>query len=331
MVSIKDVAREAGVAISTVSKVLNNYPNVSEATRQKVNEVVDRLGFVPNTVAASLSSKKTGRVALLLKLNLDTSASDEINMQYISGAIHKAKELQMDVITVFTSMIEDMNVDEVTNYFESQGIRGIIIYGITTKDKVLHKLIDSGRFKIVVVDAPMVNESTSCVGVDNQKAQYDIAKKTITENKCKKILYLSGEDNGYVTAQRLEGIKQLCAEKKLKLTVRCGNFSELRARELTMRFSKNNDCVVCASDLMAIGAMKALIDMDIFRPVCGFDGIILMGYVGKQMNTVKQDFVQISERAIEELNRLLSGESGRRVIMPHTLVRMKYEDIRVEF
>ncbi|MBP3197525.1 MAG: LacI family DNA-binding transcriptional regulator, partial [Butyrivibrio sp.] len=50
MVSIKDVAREAGVAISTVSKVLNNYPNVSEATKQKVNEVVERLGFVPNAV-----------------------------------------------------------------------------------------------------------------------------------------------------------------------------------------------------------------------------------------------------------------------------------------
>ena len=327
MVSIKDVGREAGVAISTVSKVLNNYPNVSEATRKKVNEVVDRLGFVPNTVAASLSSKKTGRVALLLKLNLDTSASDEINMQYISGAIHKAKELQMDVITVFTSMIEDMNVDEVTSYFESQGIRGIIIYGITTKDKVLHKLIDSGRFKIVVVDAPMVNETTSCVGVDNKKAQYDIANKTITENKCKKILYLSGEDNGYVTAQRLEGIKELCTEKKLKLTVRCGNFSELRARELTMRYSKNNDCVVCASDLMAIGAMKALIDMDIFRPVCGFDGIILMGYVGKQMNTVKQDFVKISEEALDELSRLMQGETGREVVLPHTLVRMKYEDI----
>lgn len=47
--------------------------------------------------------------------------------------------------------------------------------------------------------------------------------------------------------------------------------------------------VVCASDLMAIGAMNALIDMDIFRPVCGFDGITLMGYVGKQMNTIRQD------------------------------------------
>ncbi len=327
MVSIKDVAREAGVAISTVSKVLNNYPNVSEATKQKVNEVVERLGFVPNAVAASLSSKKVGRVALLIRLNLNTSASDEINMQYISGAVHKAKELQFDVITVFHSMIEDMSVDEVTAYFESQGIKGIIIYGMTTKDKVLHKLIDGGKFKIVVIDAPMVNANTSSVSIDHAQAQYDVAKKTITENKCKKVLYIAGEENGYVTAQRLEGIKKLCEEKKLKLNVKNGKFSELRARELTMRYSKNNHCVVCASDLMAIGAMKALIEMDIFRPVCGFDGIILMGYVGKQMNTVKQDFVRISEEALEELGRLMAGEEGRKVTMPHTLVRMKYEDI----
>lgn len=327
MVSIKDVAKEAGVAISTVSKVLNNYPNVSEATKNKVNEVVERLGFVPNAVAASLSSKRVGRVALLIRLDLNTTASDEINMQYISGAVHRAKELQLDLITVFYSMIEDMTLEEVTSYFESQGIKGIVIYNMTTKDKVLHKLIDEGRFKIVVIDAPMVNESTSSVSIDNAKAQYDIAKKTIKENKCKKVLYIAGEDNGYVTKERISGIKKLCEEEGYKLSVRNGQFSELRARQLTMRYAKNNDCVVCATDLMAIGAMKALIDMDIFRPVCGLDGIILMGYVGKQMNTVKQDFVEISEKALDELNRLMSGKEGRKVTMPYTLVRIKYEDI----
>ena len=327
MVSIKDVAKEAGVAISTVSKVLNNYPNVSEATRTKVNEVVERLGFVPNAVAASLSSKRVGRVALLIRLDLNTTASDEINMQYISGAVHRAKELQLDVITVFYSMIEDMSLEEMTSYFESQGIKGIVIYNITTRDKVLHKLIDEGRFKIVVIDAPMVNASTSSVSIDNAKAQYDIAKKTITENKCKKILYIAGEDDGYITKERLSGIKKLCEEKKYKLMVRNGQFSELRARQLTMRYAKNNDCVVCATDLMAIGAMKALIDMDIFRPVCGYDGIILMGYAGNQMNTVKQDFVEISEKALDELNRLMTGKEGRKVTVAHTLVRIKYEDI----
>ncbi len=84
MVSIRDVAKEAGVAISTVSKVLNNYPNVSEATKKKVMEAVEHLNFVPNQVAAALSSKRSGRIALLLKLNMKTQAIDEIDMQYIS-------------------------------------------------------------------------------------------------------------------------------------------------------------------------------------------------------------------------------------------------------
>ena len=73
--------------------------------------------------------------------------------------------------------------------------------------------------------------------------------------------------------------------------------------------------------------MKALIDMDIFRPVCGFDGIMLMGYVGKQMNTVKQDFADISGIALEELAGLMNGEKGRKIVASHELVRMKYEDI----
>lgn len=60
MASIKEVAERAGVAISTVSKVLNHYPNISEATRQKVNEAIAELGFVPNAVAAALSSNRRG-------------------------------------------------------------------------------------------------------------------------------------------------------------------------------------------------------------------------------------------------------------------------------
>ena len=70
MVSIKDVAKRAGVAISTVSKVLNGYPNVSEETRQRVNRAVEELNFVPNSVAAALSSKQAGRVALLINSNM---------------------------------------------------------------------------------------------------------------------------------------------------------------------------------------------------------------------------------------------------------------------
>lgn len=327
MVSIKDVARHAGVAISTVSKVLNHYPNVSEETKEKVNRAVEELNFVPNSVAAALSSKQSGRVALLVNLNRKTQAIDEIDMQYISGAINKAMELNLDVITLFFFMFRNKTAEELTRYLQSQSITGIIIYGISKEDKVIHQLIEQQKFKCVVIDAPLVNENTSSVSINHSKAQYDVARKTILENKCKKIFYIAGVKSEYATDERIAGIRQLAEELGLTIQIKYAEFSELQARNLTLRFGKRYDCIVCASDLMAIGAMKALIDMDIFRPVCGYDGIILMGYVGKQMNTVKQDFAGVSSRAMEELNNLLNGESGKRVFTEHTLVRMKYEDI----
>lgn len=327
MVSIKDVAKHAGVAISTVSKVLNGYPNVSSETKRKVNKAVEELNFVPNSVAAALSSKQAGRAALLINSNMKTNAIDEIDMRYISGALNKAMELNLDVITLFFFMFRNKTAEEISRYLESQSIAGIIIYGMSKEDKVLHKLISMGKFKCVVIDAPFVNENTSCVGVDHRKAQYDVAKKTIEENNCKRVLYIAGKRNGYVTDERIRGMEELVREKQLNMLIRNGEFSERQARNITLKYAKNKDIVVCASDLMAIGAMKALIQMDIFRPVCGFDGIVLMGYVGKQMNTVRQDFAEISARAMEELQLLLSGEKGRSVTLRHTLVRLRYEDI----
>lgn len=327
MVSIKDVAKRAGVAISTVSKVLNNYPNVSEKTKKKVNEAVEELNFVPNSVAAALSSKQSGRVAILLNLDNVSQAVDEINMQYLTGAIHRAVELNLDVITLFYSMIRKMTLEEIIRYLESQSITGLIIFGMSKDDKVLHSLVASKIFKIVTVDAPMVNENTSCVWIKQEQAQYEVAKKTVTENHSKSILYLAGKKNGYVTGERLKGIRKLAEEMKLPLLVRNGDFSELEARKHTFKYAKNKDAIICASDLMAIGAMKALIEMDIFRPVCGFDGITLMGYAGKQMNTVRQNFSGIASEAVEELKRLLEGKCGEEIVLGYELVRMQYLDI----
>lgn len=327
MVSIKDVAKQAGVAISTVSKVLNGYPNISEETKQKVNQAIKELNYIPNSIASALSSKQFGRIALILDPKRQTQAIDQVFMQYLLGALDKAKELNVEVITVFTSMIAGMTADEITRYFLSQSIAGIIIYGLSKEDKVLQKLIADQSFSCVVVDAPIVNARTTSVSIDHEQAQYDVAEKTILDDECKNVLYIAGKKDGYVTEQRLKGMKRLTADLGIAMLVRPGEFSELAARNITLKYAKNKDCVVCASDLMAIGAMNALIDMDIFRPVCGFDGITLMGYVGKQMNTIRQDFYSISSRALEEVKYLMDGQEGHQVVMPHSIVKLYYQDI----
>lgn len=327
MVSIKEVAQYAGVAISTVSKVLNGYTGVSEETKNKVNDAIRELNYIPNSIASALSSKQFGRLALVLDPKRQTQAIDQIFMQYLLGALDRARELNVETVTVFTTMIAGMDSEEITRYFLSQSISGVVLYGLSKEDRILRKLIEDRKFACVAVDAPIVNERTTSVSIDHEQAQYDVARKMVMDNKCRSILYISGKQNGFVTEQRLRGMRRLAEELGIPMLVRQGDFSELAARKVALKYAKNKDCVVCASDLMAIGAMNALIDMDIFRPVCGFDGITLMGYVGKQMDTVRQDFYGISSRAVEEAKLLMDGQEGRQVIMPHSIVKMYYKDI----
>lgn len=327
MVSIKEVAKRAGVAISTVSKVIKGYPNISDETKAKVQKAIKELNYIPNSIAAALSSKQTARVALILDPKRQTQAIDQVCMQYLMGALDKAKELGLEVVTIFESMIAEMSTDEIMNYLRSMGISGIIIYGMSKEDAFLHKLIDEQAFSCVVIDVPVVNERTTSVSIDHEQAQYDVAKKTVQDDECKRVLYIAGREDGYVTEQRLNGMQRLVDDLELTMLVKQGDFSELAARNVALEYAKDVDVIVCASDLMAIGAMNALIDMDIFRPVCGFDGITLMGYVGKQMNTIKQDFYAISSRAMQELQLLMNGEQGKAVVMPHEIVKMYYKDI----
>ena len=325
--TIKDVAQRAGVSISTVSKVLKNYNNISDETRQKVLEAVKDLNYVPNTTASNLSSKNKEKVALYIYINDEKQSVDEINMKYLQGAFAKAEQYHLEVVTIFNNSISKFNATELTSMFNAQGITGIIIFGLNKEDKTILKMIEEQNFCFCVVDAPITNEKTSSVMINHKKGQYDVAKAIIEPEYCKKVLYLAGKKNGYVTDMRIEGIMQLQKELGFNLILQYAEFSEKQAYDLTMHYASDVNTIICASDLMAIGALNALIQMNIFRRCCGFDGISLMGYAGKGMLTCKQDFYQISQRAVKEMHRLLSGEKGRNVFVDHQITSISYQDV----
>ena len=327
VVSINDVAEKAGVAVSTVSKVLNNYPNVSEATRTKVMNAVNELNYVPNLIASALSSKNNRRVALIIFINNQRQAIDEINMQYLFGAFDRAKELNIEVVPIFSNLIENMDEQELIRYFRSQSINGIIIYSLSKEHHEFLKLIDRKEFNVVVVDAPIHNEKTSSVMVDHFNGQYDVAKKTISEIDCRNVLYIAGGREGFVTEMRLGGIMKLRDEMGFDLEIEYCDFSEKEAYKIVLEKGDNYDVIVCASDLMAIGAVNALKKLDVFHIVCGYDGITLLGYIPFLMNTVKQDFFNVSQMAIDEMNRLLEGEAGRNVVADYEITVVRYEEV----
>ena len=327
MVTIVEVAKKAGVSNSTVTKVIRDYPNISLATRKRVLEAIDELGYVRNSAASELSSKNHNRIALIININEMKQSIDEVNMQYLLGAFHKADELNLNLMTIFYPMFERQSASELRAYLKSQGVTGFITYGLNKHSKSIRKVIESGEIPSVVVDAYDVGEKTTSVSIDNTKGQYEVAKQTILGEFCEKVLYIAGKEDGYVTEMRLAGIQKLKDNLGFSLEIVYGDFSEKKARKLTFDYGEEADVIVCASDLMAIGAKSALREMDIFRPICGFDGIRLMGYAGERMNTCKQDFYHISEVAVEEMQRILNGKKGRKRIVDFEIIRMEYEDV----
>lgn len=323
MPSIKDVAKLAHVSPATVSKVIHEYPAISVETRNKVMDAIKRLDYIPNNNAANLSKKSYDKIALMINVNNNLQAIDELNMKYLFGAFKRAKEAKLETMIVFSNMIDKMSKSELVNYFKSQNVNGIIFYGMTKYLHVYLDIIDSKEFYCVIVDAPIVNERATSVMIDHFKGQYEVAKKTLDETK-KRISYIAGNKNGYVTDLRYEAIQQLEQDDHLDVTYHYANFSEKEAYDYVREHS-DFDAYLCASDLMAIGALKALKGKNV--PISGFDGINLMGYVAPHIYTVKQDFYQISYEAIREVERLFQGQSGRQVLMDHEVTLINYEDV----
>ncbi len=324
-----DVAKRAGVGVSTVSKVLNNYENVSQETKDKVMKAVEELNYVPNAVASALSSKKNKRIGVVVFINNKRQAIDEINMQYLFGTFEEANSLKLEIVTVFSSVFENMSKIEMIQYFKSLSVQGLIVYGLHKEQTDFTEMIHEQHFYSVLVDVPIQNEKTSYVMVDHQTAQYKLAKYMIESqpHAVRNVLYLAGRRDGYVTDLRLQGVVDACLERDINLNAQYADFSERKAIELTKAYGMDADIIICASDLMAIGSINALKEMDIFRPVCGYDGIKLLGYVKYHIQTVKQDFFSIAKRAVQEYSHLIETQSSQGILMDYEITRIGYDDV----
>lgn len=329
MASINDVAKRAKVGVSTVSKVLNNYTGVSQVTKENVLKAVKELNYIPNSAASALSSKNGKRIAVVVFVNNQRQAIDEINMLYLLGSMNKAKELNLEVVTIFSNYFDDMEKNEIIHYFKSLSVQVVIVFGLNKEEKIFHEIIEQQHIKTVLVDAPICGDNTSYVMVDHQSAQYDIAKRMIStqEKSVKKVLYLAGRRDGYVTDLRLQGVVDACSEIAIDLDVHYADFSEAMAYKMTKEYGKLVDVIICASDLMAIGACNALIELGLYKPICGYDGIGLLAYTPFHILTVKQDFYRVAEEAIIQAKNLMQGNKGKAITMDYQITEVKHEEI----
>lgn len=326
-VTISDIAREAGVAKSTVSKVLNGVPSVSQDTREKVLEVARRLNYRPSVIAQSLKSKKTRAIGLVLP-----SIMNPFFLSILKGVEDAAVE--NGYIVVFCESDNEKNKESLYfQIFEERWVDGVIFSGVEgnlEEERYIRSLHEKG-IPVVLIDREIEGYFTNAVLIDNKGAAFT-ATTYLLELGHRQIASIVGPQNIKIFVKRLEGYKAALSKYGVNFDpalVVEGDLSieggALAIRELMAR-KQRFTALFASNDLMAIGAMKELqkkgaeIPRDI--SIVGFDDIPLATLITPSLTTISQPAYEMGVEAVSLIKKNI--ELGKtlesKIILPTELV-----------
>ena len=326
-VTISDIAREAGVAKSTVSKVLNGALGVSQDTREKVLEVARRLNYRPSVIAQSLKSKKTRAIGLVLP-----SIMNPFFLSILKGVEDAAVE--NGYIVVFCESNNEKNKESLYfQIFEERWVDGVIFSGVEgnlEEEKYIRSLHEKG-IPVVLIDREIEGYFTNAVLIDNKGAAFT-ATTYLLELGHRQIASIVGPQNIKIFVKRFEGYKaalsrygvdfdpSLVVEGDLSIEGGAVAIRELVSRGL--RFT----ALFVHNDLMAIGAMKELQRNGVEIPrdisIVGFDDIPLATLITPSLTTISQPAYEMGVEAVSlvKKNIELGKTLESKIILPTELV-----------
>lgn len=322
-ININDIARIAGVSVSTVSLVLNNKPGVSQETKIRVLGVVEKLNYVPSSIARSLVTKRTTSIGLIVP-----DISDIFYAQL-------GKIVQNAVSKKGYSMIlcnSENNPEKETtylNFLKDKRVDGIIIVPGLSINSTKVEQID---VPVVFVDRYIKGVDINYVGVDNEKGGYEATKHLIKLGH-ERIGCICGPNGASSSTERIAGYKKALVEFGMK-------FDEILLREsdwtveggfyatkelLSLRASPT--AIFAMSDTCAIGVFDALTRERLKIPediaVVGFDDIRFAPYLKVPLTTVRQpieDLGKISAKLLLEKLSSKKKSSSQKVVLDTKLI-----------
>ena len=297
---IQDVARRAGVAIGTVSNVLNNPDLVSESTRLKVEAAIAELGFVRNSAARALAARRTDTVGLVL-----TDIGNSLFVDIARGAETAASQAQLKLLLANS----DSRTSKQNSYlelFDEARVAGVIL---APKDGPLDSAltVQSHGRPVVLVNAP-VEEPRLCSVMVNEELGGYLAARHLLDQGARRLVYLAGSLDLHAINRRLNGVREAVAAAGASVrVVEAPNLQIGPGRELGHQVlqSESVDGVFCPSDPLAIGVIQAATDLGIAVPddlvVVGYDDDHFASESSIPVSTVSQPGRRMGELAVELL------------------------------
>jgi LacI family transcriptional regulator len=324
-VTIYDVAREASVSMATVSRVVNNNPNVKPQTRKKVFEAIERLGYRPNAVARGLASKKTTTVGVVIP-----DISNAIFAEVARGIEDIANMYHYNIILCNADKKKDKEIRVINTLLEKQVDGLLFMGGAVTEDHI--QAFRTSSVPIVLCATTDEGDNYPSVDIDHTSAAED-AVNTLIKNGHRRIAMISGTlqdpSNGYA---RYQGYKIALDKAGIPINddlVRIGNYRYEAGLEVAQYFLELQDkptAIFAANDEMAIGAIHAIQDKGLRVPedvsVISVDNVRMASMVRPLLSTVAQPMYDIGAVSMRLLTKLMKKESitNSRVILPHEVI-----------
>lgn len=311
MATIHDVAKKAGVAPITVSRVINNSGYVSDKVRMKVNEAVQELGYVPNVLARSLKSKRTHTLALVL-----TDMTNPFFNILARGVEDTASENGFNVIFCNT----DESQTEENKYIQlllQKQVDGILLVPASSGLESI-ELIRQQNTPLVIVDRRVQCGDVDMVYGDSEGGAYQLTEYLINLGH-RHISFLGGPQIVSTSEDRLKGYQRAMEDNKLQDYIDCyyGKYTQQSGIDLTRQLfsrSKKPTALVASNNLIAIGVLSAFREMKIKVPeevaVVAFDDIPENLNINPFLTVVAQPPHEMGKKATEILLSRIMEKSG---------------------
>lgn len=308
--TIYEVAKEAGVSRQTVSRVLNNRPDVSSETRQRVKDIIEKLEYQPSAIARSLSLKKS------YTLGVVTAGLKHIGpSRTLSGITKEADESGYGLLLKELASFSANNVSPFLQWFQSHHVDGIIWAAPEIGDNRNWLINLPAEINIPIIFLTMgIREDISIVVIDNYLGGKMAAEHLINLGR-KKIGHISGPLDWWEACQRKRGWEDILFAAGIQPNDHMwveGNWSsrsgKLAMRELLNKFPEM-DATFVGNDQMALSVLQTASEEGKKVPgdlaVIGFDGLLEAEFYSPPLSTIYQNQDEIGRTAVQELIRIV--------------------------
>lgn len=326
--NIRDIARLAGVGVSTVSRVINDHPDVKDETREKILKIIKESNYIPNNSARILKKNNTNNIGVLVKGVFNPFFAEMINI--IGNRINEAG---YTMILQQNDYATEDDVDNLIAFVKEKRLQGIICLG----GNFLNINDESFQFLDIPVVLTSVNTLSkeskskfSSIGIDNVLAAKASIQYLIDKGHRNIGILLGKKNDVGISGLRLEGYRKALEENNIPYSeenVFIGDYDYSGAYRVTKEIINNRKditAIFSISDIMAVGAAKSVIDQGLQVgediSIMGFDGMDISKYYNPGITTVKQPKKNMANNSIDLLLALLAKKEDHKHIIFETKI-----------